>query len=385
MSNGRIDYYKEPFRLFFPIGAVLGGLGVSLWPLYYSGILTTYPAIPHARLMIEGFMASFIIGFLGTAGPRITSTFHFSPKELFTLLTLLLLPAGLHFGESHRLADGLFVLCLLCFLFIIGRRFVARRDSPPPNFALVGMGLLNGVAGASLVMIFENQAYSKAYRIGLTFLEQGFVLLPILGIAPFLLPRLLGSSPSNDLPESRTLPPGWIPQALFAAGVGIVIDLTFINEAVTTNPINGWIRFAAIAFYLILKMPWRGSSFLGNCLRTGLVVIATGVAVEAIWPQYRIGALHLLFVSGFSFIVLTVAIRVVFGHSGNAHLFRKRMPFFVVVALLVSVATFSRYVADLAPKARTIHLVAAAILWLAGLFIWMAKVLPKVSVEDPEE
>ncbi|HZJ38754.1 MAG TPA: NnrS family protein, partial [Chthoniobacterales bacterium] len=100
---------------------------------------------------------------------------------------------------------------------------------------------------------------------------------------------------------------------------------------------------------------------------------------------YRIGALHLLFVSGFSFVVLTVAIRVVFGHSGNAHLFRKRMPFFVVVAVLVYVATFSRYVADLAPKARTIHLVAAAVFWLAALFIWMAKVLPKISVQDPEE
>jgi uncharacterized protein involved in response to NO len=68
-----INCCEEPFRIFFPIGAVLALFGVSLWPLYYAGAITEYPSIPHARLMIEGFMASFIIGFLGTAGPRITS------------------------------------------------------------------------------------------------------------------------------------------------------------------------------------------------------------------------------------------------------------------------------------------------------------------------
>jgi uncharacterized protein involved in response to NO len=71
-------FCKEPFRIFFAIGLILGIVGVSLWPLYYVGLLTAYPGTSHARLMIEGFMASFVIGFLGTAGPRITSTSHFS-------------------------------------------------------------------------------------------------------------------------------------------------------------------------------------------------------------------------------------------------------------------------------------------------------------------
>src|SRR6478735_8271833 len=94
-------FYKEPFRLFFPIGALLGVLGVALWPLYYTGVVE-YPAILHARLMIEGFMASFIIGFLGTAGPRLTSAPHFARPEVLLLITLDLLAAGLHFGGAHR-------------------------------------------------------------------------------------------------------------------------------------------------------------------------------------------------------------------------------------------------------------------------------------------
>jgi uncharacterized protein involved in response to NO len=377
-------FCEEPFRLFFPIGLILGIIGVSLWPLYYAGLVTTYPGTAHARLMIEGFMASFIIGFLGTAGPRITSTRHFSRVELITLLTLDLLSAGLHFGGSSRAGDVLFVFCLAFFLFVIGKRFVRRKDSPPPNFALVGLGLLNGLAGALLLGLFENEAYSTQYRIGAALLGQGFVLLPILGVAPFLLPRLLDAPGSDDLPESRTLPPGWMARAAFAATIGLIVDATFVAEAFDATAVATWVRLGAVLVYLAVRMPRHGRSFLGDSLRAGIVAVFIGIGVEGLWPQYRIGALHIVFISGFSFVVLTVAIRVVFGHSGNAHLFQKRLPFFVVVAVLIFFAMLSRYVADLAPKARTVHLVAAAIAWLIAALIWMGKVIPKVAISDPE-
>ena len=47
-------------------------------------------------------------------------------------------------------------------------------------------------------------------------------------------------------------------------------------------------------------------------MRAGLAAIVLGLVLEALLPQYRVGALHLLFISGFSFIVLTVSIRVIF-------------------------------------------------------------------------
>ena len=146
-----LNYCEEPFRIFFPIGALLALLGVSLWPLYYAGAVAEYPSILHARLLIEGFMASFIIGFLGTAGPRITSAPHFTRAEVLTLLTLDLLAAGLHCGGAHRAADFLFASCLAVFVFILGKRFAQRADSPPPNFALVALGLLNGIAAPSFL------------------------------------------------------------------------------------------------------------------------------------------------------------------------------------------------------------------------------------------
>ena len=380
-----INCCEEPFRLFFPIGAIMGVLGVSLWPLFYAGVLTTYPAILHARLMIEGFMASFIIGFLGTAGPRITSAPHFSRGELAALFTLDLFAAGLHLGGSHRTGDSLFVFLLAVFIFVIGKRFMQRADSPPPNFALVALGLLNGVIGALLLALFENELYSVPYRIGASLLEQGFVLLPILGVGPYLLARLLNIPRSDALPESRVLPPGWMPRAAFALAIGLTIDGTFVAEAFNLSTAAGWLRVCAIFIYLLARLPRRGRNFLGNCLRAGMAAVVIGIAVEALWPQYRIGALHIIFISGFSFIVLTVAIRVIFGHSGNAHLFEKRLPFFVVAAMLLFLAMLSRYVADLAPTARTAHLVAAALFWIAAAVTWMVKVVPKVTTLDREE
>ena len=375
-------FCEEPFRLFFPIGSVLALVGVSLWPLYYASILTEYPAIWHARLMIEGFMASFMIGFLGTAAPRLVSAPHFSRAEVLVLLTLDLFAAGLHCGGSHRAADFLFALCLAAFAFILGQRFLQRADSPPPNFVLVALGLLNGVIGALLLALYQNELYTTPYRVGACLLEQGFVLLPILGVGPYLLARLLNISRADPLPEARVLPPGWMPRAAFALTIGLTIDATFVAETFGWSESAAWLRAGAVLIYLAARMPRRGRSFLGDSMRAGLAAIVVGLAAAAAWPLYRIGALHIVFISGFSLIVLTVSIRVIFGHSGKAHLFEKRLPFFIVAAVLLFLAMFSRYVADIAPAARTVHLVAAAFCWITALVIWMVKVLPKVTVPD---
>ena len=58
-------WVAEPFRIFFPLGLLLGAIGVALWPLFVWHAIAFYPAQAHVRLMIEGLMGSFIIGFLG--------------------------------------------------------------------------------------------------------------------------------------------------------------------------------------------------------------------------------------------------------------------------------------------------------------------------------
>lgn len=376
-------FFHEPFRVFFPAGVLLGIVGVALWPLYYANLIIVYPGPTHARLMIQGFLGSFIIGFLGTAGPRLTSTSPFSRREVLVLFTLDLLAAGLHLGESHRAGDALFVCCIGLFVSIIGKRFVSRNDSPPPNFVLVALGLVSGIAGAALVAWSETAQYLRVYQFGSALLNECFVLLPILGVAPFFIRRLL-DLPTPDLPESRALPPAWNRQAAFAAVIGALVIASFWIDILNLPRIGGWLRVVAIASYLVIKLPWRGRTFLANCLRAAILTILAGFVVLALLPVYRVGALHIIFISGFSFITFTVAIRVVFGHAGRNDLLRKSLPFFIVAVVLIFLAAFSRYVADIALPARTIHLVAAAVCWIIAALIWIGRVIPKVTIAEPE-
>lgn len=372
---------QEPFRIFFPAGTLLGFVGVSLWVLYYLGANVPYPNIAHARLMIQGLMASFIFGFLGTAGPRLTSAPHFSLKEVAILFTLDLLAAGAHLSEAHRFGDNCFVLCLLVFGWILLKRFRQRKDNPPPNFVLVALGLFSGIAGAALLAWSENAQYTRAYQFGGSLLNACFVLLPVLGVAPFFIGRLL-DRPGLDLPESRVFPSQWKWQAGFNALVGAVIIASFFMESIEPARTASWIRAAAIAIYLAVRMPWRGRTFLADHLRAGLLFILAGFLAIAIWPNYRIGELHLVFITGFNLIVFTVGTRVVLGHSGYLDRLKTRLWFFIVMSALLFLALASRITADLAPRARIIHLVAAAVCWLAASLIWMIKVLPKVTISE---
>jgi uncharacterized protein involved in response to NO len=120
-------FCAEPFRIFFPVGLLLGMAGVLVWPLFYLDASIAYPSVVHARLMIEGFMASSVFGFLGTADPRITSARPFTVPEIATIFAPDLLAAGLHLGGAHRAGDICFLGCLLLFLRTIGVRFHERK------------------------------------------------------------------------------------------------------------------------------------------------------------------------------------------------------------------------------------------------------------------
>lgn len=374
---------EEPFRIFFPTGLFLGIIGVSLWPLFYWGAGIPYPNVSHARLMIEGFMGSFVLGFLGTAGPRMLSVAPLTPRIIGPLFTLNLLAAGFHAAEAHRAGDLCFVACLSLFAGAGANRFLKRSDSPPPNFALVMLGIVSGIVGAGLVAFSEAAQFSRSYQFGSALLNQGFILLPVLGVSPFFLGRLL-ELPQPDLPESRAFPPDWLRQAAFAALIGMVIIASLWIDIVNLPRLGAWVRVVTVTLYLLTRLPFRGHNFLANCLRLGIFSIVLGLIVATFLPDYRVGAWHIIFITGFSFMVFTVAIRVIFGHSGNISLIRKRLPFFIVSAVLIYVAMLSRVSADLAPRARIIHLLAAAVCWLLASLIWMAKVIPKITAIEPE-
>lgn len=372
--------WEEPFRIFFPVGFLIGGIGVLLWPLFYFGLIETYPSSSHARLMIEGFVACFMFGFLGTAGPRVMSVQHFTGWEVLRILALILTATTAHLCNRHAVGDGLFLVALVLFAVALAKRFRAREDSPPPNFALVGIAILNGLAGVAMIFFGETtNSAPNVYRLGMSLLNIGFPLLPILGVAPFFLRRLL------DLPDdsSASARPVWIGRAAFALFVAIAIDASLVLKVFGSVPHVAWLGCTCAVIYVLGTFPLRGSSILATGLRMSVAAIIAGLGLMALLPAYPISTMHILFIGGVSVAIFSVATRVVLGHSGALHLIRQRVGWLSTALMFILLAMISRFSADFS-EAHNPHLVGAALCWLTGAAIWGAIVLPYIGRTEEE-
>jgi len=379
-------WIAEPFRIFFPLGLLLGAIGVALWPLFVWHAIGFYPAQAHVRLMIEGLMGSFIIGFLGTAGPRLLDASPLLAAETCALVVFQIASAFLHLTQRQTIGDIVFLVFLLLFLGMMARRARARQDLPPPQFVLVLFGFVNAIAGIFLITAAKSMAHGLfANQLGSLMLNEGFVLFPILGVGAFFFPKLLGGAKPepSDLRIAASL---WVRRAAIAVVTAAVIWSSFVLEAL------GWIRTAALirgvttlTYFVmqghLLEKP-GGPPFLAHCFRLGALLLVTGLFLPVALPSYRLANLHLTFIGGFSIILFTVSTRVILGHAGQSHLFRKRLRFLVAALSLLVVAMIARVGADFIPPARNSHLVYAALIWLLAAIVWFVALGPKLSLSD---
>ena len=378
----------EPFRIFFPIGLLIGAIGVALWPMFVWHMINFYPRDAHLRLMIEGLMGSFIIGFLGTAGPRLLDAKPFVILETFLLLALQLVSAALHLNQKRNLGDAAFFVTLILFLSFVARRARTRQDLPPPNFVLVVMGFLNAILG--LVLIFAARRVSNGLfldQFGVLMLNEGFVLFPILGVGAFFFPKLLGGAKPQpaDLNIALSL---WKRRALIAALTGLVIWISFVFEAMEWTRTAAVIRGSVVLIYFafqghLFEKP-SGPPFLAHCFRFGAILLIVALFFPAILPTYRLANMHLAFIGGFTIILFTVSTRVILGHSGFAHLFQRRLKFLIAALVLLIIAMVSRVGADFVPPARNSHLVYAALIWIVAAAVWAWALVPKLLLSEEE-
>jgi uncharacterized protein involved in response to NO len=382
------DLGQEPFRVFFPAGVLAGVVGVALWPLYFSGIRALYPGQTHPRLMAGGFFCGFILGFLGTALPRMLSCRRFSTGEVGLLLLLHTGMMGAFALGKVLVGDVLFLLLLLGFVTSAAARALNRKDLPPPGFVLVGLAFTCAIAGAGLAIV-QGFRELDVFWISLQRLlsYQGFVLLPILGISPFLVPRFFGRESPHDLPSALIPGPAWRRKATLALIAGAVLIASFVVEAA------GWlrtayaVRFLATLAYTLHELPLhrtpKGNTALGLALQIAFPGILFGFLAAALWPGYRVGLLHIALVGGFAVITLTVATRVVFGHCGRSELLERPNRWILVALSLMVLGMTTRISGDFWPKVMASHYTYGSLLWIAGVLFWSAIVLPKIRlVED---
>jgi uncharacterized protein involved in response to NO len=328
--------------------------------------------------------------FLGTALPRLLSAPSLRRGELWTLLALYLLTAGLHIGQQPRAGDLAFIALMLCFGACMIVRMHHREELPPPGFVLVAFGFLSGLIGPLLWLGGVQGWVSGTVMIfGAMLLNQAFVLFPLLGIGTFLLPRFLGLRDVRTMSEERNASAGWWLRAAFSCATGLALLGSFWLEANhPASPAATWLRAIAAIVYLATMVPFHRQSLPPHtaslAAQLALLALVAGLIFPLFWPGQRIAGLHIVFLGGFSLITFAVATRVVLGHSGNEALFETRLPSLQIATLLLLPGAVLRAVGDFSPE-RSQWLNAASYLWMLAAGVWGFAVLPKVRIADSSD
>jgi uncharacterized protein involved in response to NO len=366
---------EEPYRVFFPLGMIAGMVGVMMWPMWYAHWLGYYPNEAHTRMMIECFMGAFVAGFIGTAFPRLAGNRPWFGVELSLILVLWLLSAASH--ATGRVAAGDAAFCAMMaviFLGMAGRWLLGNRDTPPPGFILSMTGILGACVAAGF-LAQNAMPGTIAVRCAKLFLFQGFLLLPLMGIGPYVLPRFFGMSSSHSFDDSPRPPAGWWLLVAKAGTAGLLLLASFAMELMESTMAGQLLRAGVVAAWFILETPLlrtgKLSSTPGNTVRWALIGLITGITCAAFTPQARVGSLHLFFASGLGLFTLAVGARVVLGHAGRHDLLIGKIVWLRWVVGLVVLAAFTRLTADFLPKVRISHQIYAAWTWALAACIWL--------------
>ena len=371
----------DPYRVFFPLGIVLGIAGVSIWPMYHWGVTSSYSGRSHAFVQTDSFLYAFIAGFLWTAVPKFTGTS--APSRTIQYFLASLLVAQLIAFELQYFTVGhlMFIVAHATFITVVVRCFVKRQHSPPETFVFVGLGLFAGMAGAIINAGIALEFIAPALDLlGKRLLTEGMVLLLVLGVGGFLGPRLLGFAqlPNfqnlENLSAKAKLPRTVVLRREFYAAAGFLLVVSVIAEYGLELPNLAWLRASVATLVILVNIqPWRTP-----VTRTTLawcVWMAHWLLIAALWlvvaaSRYRIDFLHVMFIGGFTLLILAVGTRVVLSHGGHA-LTEEYRSWPLRIGLVTGIlAMFARIGAPFSPESYFSHLAWAAELWIVGMGFW---------------
>lgn len=300
-----------------------------------------------------------------TALPRMTQTFpaHRYEFVVASLLLGILATVGMMSEDEKNFFGGI-LLNTGFLLFFAARRVLRRKNQLPEIFPLVLWGLSSAVVGSLLVLL-------DVQPLGERFFYLNFMLCLVMGVGMRLIPALM------------RLP---VQQVKFGSGVffsvGALIAISLVAEELWLFPWGAYLRALTVSFVAVFG--WRifarspASSALGWGLRISGACVTLGTWALAVYPEFRLEALHIIYITGFSLMTFMVASRVILAH-GNYGLQHEVGNFFIKGPIFfIILAGFTRVAAIFIPESYTEHLGYASAAFAIGVGLWAKYFLPRV-------
>lgn len=102
-----------------------------------------------------------------------------------------------------------------------------------------------------------------------------------------------------------------------------------------------------------------------------------GLVASGLLPDFRVPALHVLFIGGFSLMAFGVATHVSLAHLGFGDEALGRPRPVVVLAIGIALALLARVAADTS-NTYFEHLASAAVCWIGGSAVWLVWLAPRL-------
>jgi len=397
-SNVWNQMKQEPYRLFFPLGILIGIVGVGHWPLYTFGASGSYSQFFHSSLQSQIYLLCFVVGFLLTAMPKFAAAQHASSGEVLSFLILILAnTAALSFGYWVA-AQGCFIGALLALLLFAKKRLLSKaaKFTPPLEFVWVPIAILHGLVGSILMILVEaNQIPSRWLQPAKLMSEQGFILCIVIGVGGFLAPRLMGTfrvltKPGQlpDHPDLVKLRRRMMAGHLLAGAAFFLSFLFGVEHLQLSYGLRAVIITAEFLWTCSCLRPPRSPDFYAKLVWLSLWMVVIGSWAAVLWPVYRSAMLHIVFIGGFSLMIFAVAAMVVLSHGGEPEKLRRPLAVLWIAGIGVVGSLFFRIAAVFFAEYYFVFLGISGTLWIVAGTSWFFYILPKtlraMSTEELE-
>jgi uncharacterized protein involved in response to NO len=370
-------FRHQPYRLFFPLGVLLTWAGILHWLLLSLGYLQEFKSVFHSLAQVQGFLGCFAVGFLFTAIPRRTGT---KPPATWEILVGAVCPVGTTVAAwFHKLAiSQVFWAALLVMLILFAiRRFrssTAERR-PPNSFVWVPMALLMGLSGTVFMTVYgigaargDEAAYWHWHQWGRLFILQGVFLGLIMGLGGMILPLITcGDAPPDARPTDL-----WV--RVLHLLMALALICTFAVEVYGDDSLAFALRGLLVLLVLVLGARiWRLPQKPGWhrwLVWLSAWAIPTGYLLAAAMPAHAQIGLHVVFITGFAMMALSVGLHVTLAHGGRPDLVHGRSWQVFIFGFLILLAVVFRGLATYNPDRQPLWLGSAALMFLAATVAW---------------